>query len=309
MGSGHALAPAGLRLPVVPRARRRAPPRRRPGATSSASSAASTTAAGTRASTTSTSTRSSSARTPCTRPATRWAWSATGWSARATRAATPPSSLLRRRRDLAGRHERGPGLRGGQQRAAGASSARTTSGRSRSPRRASPRFRSPTAATGFGIPNVRVDGNDVLACYAVTARGARAGALRAAAPASSRRSPTGWARTPRPTTRPATAPRRRRSTGRSATRSTALEAYLERSARWPTSSSPSSTPTPTHSATGAVGGRAWARPREVDVRRRLRQPHAIVATRVVAEPTRPSTPIARGSSATSASFDRAEGRH
>ena len=78
-------APPGLRLPDLPRARRRLVPRRRPAATCSACSAGSTTAAGTPTRTTSASTRSSSAPRPCTPPATPWASSATATSAPATR--------------------------------------------------------------------------------------------------------------------------------------------------------------------------------------------------------------------------------
>ena len=60
-------------------------------------------------------------------------------------------------------------------------------------------------ALGFGFPGVRVDGNDVLATYAVTQAALRARPATARARRSSRPTPTGWARTPRPTTRPATA--------------------------------------------------------------------------------------------------------
>ena len=45
---------------------------------------------------------------------------------------------------------------------------------------------SPTAASGYGIPGVVVDGADVLACYAAGARGGRAGAGAATARRSSR---------------------------------------------------------------------------------------------------------------------------
>ena len=48
------------------------------------------------------------------------------------------------------------------------SSCRTTSGRSRCPCHASRAARCRSAASGFGMPGIRIDGNDVLASYAVT---------------------------------------------------------------------------------------------------------------------------------------------
>ena len=73
-------------------------------------------------------------------------------------------------------------------------------------------------AGGFGFPGVRVDGNDVLAVHAVTRRRSTGpGAVRARP--SSRRSPTGWARTPPPTTRRATGSPPRSRSGSSRTRS------------------------------------------------------------------------------------------
>ena len=74
-------------------------------------------------------------------------------------------------------------------------------------------------AAGFGFPGVRVDGNDVLAVLAVT-RAALAGRPRGpGARRSSRRSPTGWARTPPPTTPPATGSPASSRSGSCATRS------------------------------------------------------------------------------------------
>ena len=73
-------------------------------------------------------------------------------------------------------------------------------------------------ALGFGFPGVRVDGNDVLATYAVT-KAALQRARDGRARRWSRPTPTGWARTPRPTTRPATGSPTTWSTGSSRTRS------------------------------------------------------------------------------------------
>ena len=73
-------------------------------------------------------------------------------------------------------------------------------------------------AAGFGFPGVRVDGNDVLAVLAVT-RAALRPPARARARCSSRRSPTGWVRTPRPTTRAATGSPASSRSGSCATRS------------------------------------------------------------------------------------------
>ena len=73
-------------------------------------------------------------------------------------------------------------------------------------------------ALGFGFPGVRVDGNDVLATYAVT-QAALQRARDGRGPPWWRPTPTGWARTPRPTTRPATASPTTSSTGSSRTRS------------------------------------------------------------------------------------------
>ena len=73
-------------------------------------------------------------------------------------------------------------------------------------------------AAGFGFPGVRVDGNDVLAVLAVT-RAALDAPATARARRSSRRTPTGWARTPPPTTRPATGSPARSRPGRPRTRS------------------------------------------------------------------------------------------
>ncbi len=73
-------------------------------------------------------------------------------------------------------------------------------------------------AIGYGIPAIRVDGNDVLAVLAVT-RSALNRAREAAARRSSRRSPAGWARTRPPTIRAGTAPIRICRSGEAAIRS------------------------------------------------------------------------------------------
>ena len=175
-------APAGLRLPDLPRARRRLLPRASTRSACSACSAASTRAAGTRTRTTSTCTRSSSARRRCTRPATRWASSAT-----ATVGTGDPD------RDAAVIAYFGDGatsqgdvneafiFAASLQRARSSSSARTTSGRSPSRSSGRPASRSTSGPPGFGFPGVRVDGNDVLARprghpAALPARARRAGA-------------------------------------------------------------------------------------------------------------------------------------
>ena len=74
-------------------------------------------------------------------------------------------------------------------------------------------------ARGFGFPGIRVDGNDVLAVLRGDPRGTdpRAGGARARR--SSRRTPTGWARTRRPTTPRATGSRASWRPGSSRTRS------------------------------------------------------------------------------------------
>ena len=76
--------------------------------------------------------------------------------------------LLRRRRVEPGRRQRG--VRLGRRRATcrSSSSARTTSGRSASRSTTQSRVPLYQRASGFGFPGVRVDGNDVLACLAVT---------------------------------------------------------------------------------------------------------------------------------------------
>ena len=122
---------------------------------------------------------------------------------------------------VAGRRQRGARLRRGEQRARRASSARTTSGRSPSRPRRQSRVPLADRGPGFGIPSVRVDGNDVLATLRGDGRGARARALRRR-PDVHRgvHLPHGRAHHVR---RPdaATARPPRRSTGASATRSTA----------------------------------------------------------------------------------------
>ncbi len=112
------------------------------------------------------------------------------------------------------------------------SSARTTTGRSAC------RRREQTASTtiavkaqAYGVPGVRVDGNDVLAVY----RAVQATPPTARAPAAGRRSSsasrTGSARTARATTRRATAARKRSRRGRSAIPIDRFERYLRRAQR------------------------------------------------------------------------------
>ncbi len=73
-------------------------------------------------------------------------------------------------------------------------------------------------ADAVGIPGVRVDGNDVLA-VGEAARAARGARSRVTAPRCSSSSPTGWARTPTPTTPRATCPSPSWPSGGSAIRS------------------------------------------------------------------------------------------
>jgi 2-oxoisovalerate dehydrogenase E1 component alpha subunit len=110
----------------------------------------------------------------------------------------------------------------------------------RAQRKADARTASTTARKGFGFPGTRVDGNDVLATYAVTKVALDAARDGGGAGVSSRPSPIGWARTRPPTTRPSTGspprssvwklrdpierfkagwPTKARRTGRSSTRS------------------------------------------------------------------------------------------
>ena len=76
-------------------------------------------------------------------------------------------------------------------------------------------------AQGYGFPGVRVDGNDVLACLAVTKWALERARRRRGARPSSRRTRTAWAPTPPPTTRPSTGPTRSARRGRRRTRSCA----------------------------------------------------------------------------------------
>lgn len=73
-------------------------------------------------------------------------------------------------------------------------------------------------APGFGIPSVRVDGNDVLACMAAM-RWASIMHVPARGPPISRRSRIEWGRTPRPMTRRATVTRTNSNPGADAIRS------------------------------------------------------------------------------------------
>ena len=130
------------------------------------SSGAPTRAAGTRAPRASTSTRSSSATSASTPPATRWGRSssprwATGPTPRppsASSATAPPARATSTRVSSGPRSTTRPS----------SSTARTTSGPSPSPPSGRPACRSTSAPQGYGFPGIRVDGNDVLACLAVT---------------------------------------------------------------------------------------------------------------------------------------------
>ena len=218
IGSGRAARPRRLRLPDLPRARRRLVPRRRPAEPARHVPRRQPTAAGTRTRTTSTSTRSSSARRRCTPPATPWA------CAKERRRTPAVHRLLRRRRLQPGRRRTRRSSSPPSTTRPSCSSARTTSGPSPSRPRSSPACRSTSARPGYGFPGVRVDGNDVLAVPRRHPGGAGARPQRAGPDARSRRSPTGWARTPPPTTRPATAPTRSEWRGRRRTRSRRLRA-------------------------------------------------------------------------------------
>jgi 2-oxoisovalerate dehydrogenase E1 component alpha subunit len=82
-------------------------------------------------------------------------------------------------------------------------------------------------AQAYGMPGVRVDGNDVLAVRRPCSRPPTARA-RARARRSSRRSRTAWAGTRRPTTRRSTCRRRRSPNGSVATRSSASRSSSRR---------------------------------------------------------------------------------
>ena len=84
---------------------------------------------------------------------------------------------------------------------------------------------------GWGIPSVRVDGNDVLAVLGAVRSALDLGTLRRRPPSSSRPSPTAWPRTPPVTTPPATVPRPRRRSGLPRTRSRACAPTSSSSAR------------------------------------------------------------------------------
>ena len=193
----------------------------------SACSAASTTAAGTRTRTTSTSTRSSSAPRPCTPPATPWACSATATSAPATPTATPPSSPTSATappaRATSTRRSSSPRL----QRAGRVLLPEQPVGDLRADRAADPDPALPARAAASASP---ASGSTATTCspsYAVTQRRAASAPATARARRSSRRTPTGWARTPPPTTRPGTAlSDERRGAGSSRTRSSGCKAYL-----------------------------------------------------------------------------------
>ena len=76
--------------------------------------------------------------------------------------------LLRRRRHERRRRQRGHGLRRELPGARWSSSARTTTGPSPSPSGLQSHIQLADRAAGFGIPSMRVDGNDVLAVMAAT---------------------------------------------------------------------------------------------------------------------------------------------
>ena len=111
--------------------------------------------------------------------------------------------LLRRRRLQPGRRQRGVRVGERLQRARWSSSAKTTSGRSPSPSRSSPASRSTSGRWASASP---ASGWTATTCWPAWRspgpRWTRRGPGRARR--SSRPTPTGWARTPPPTTPPAT---------------------------------------------------------------------------------------------------------
>ncbi len=127
------------------------------------------------------------------------------------------------------------------------SSARTTSGPSREPNERQTRIPLYQRAAGLRLPR-RPGRRQRRARRATPSPGRRSTAPAAArARRSSRPSPTGWARTPPPTTRPATASRPRSRSGSEATRSTGSRRTWPATG-WPTTtSSPRSRPRPTSS--------------------------------------------------------------
>ena len=108
------------------------------------------------------------------------------------------------------------------------SSARTTSGPSVNRYPCSPVHPSRIGRSVYGIPAIRVDGNDVLAVLAVTRIGAQSRTRRQRPDRSSRRSPAGWARTRPPTIRAGTAPIRICRSGKAAIRSSEWRLLLGR---------------------------------------------------------------------------------
>ncbi len=95
--------------------------------------------------------------------------------------------LLRRRRLQPGRRARGDGVRRQLPHARGVLPAEQPVGDLGARLDAVALAAATAAARGYGIPSIQVDGNDVLASYAVTARRPRRGARRATARARSRR--------------------------------------------------------------------------------------------------------------------------
>ena len=167
IGSGRAMRPQDMAFPSLPRARRRVVPRASTRPSCWGSSAAPTTAGGTRSRAGSTCTRSSSATSASTPPATRWAsGSSPRWAIR--RPTRGHDLLLRRRRHQPGRRPRGLRLGRRLRRAARLLLPEQPVGDLRARRSARPGCRSTSGRRGYGFPGIRVDGNDVLACLAVT---------------------------------------------------------------------------------------------------------------------------------------------
>ena len=216
---GGRAAPAGLAVPDLPRLDGAGRPRRRPGrgadpaARGLALRLRPVRAPGRPAVHAAGHQRAARRRDGPRRPAARartpspWSCSATARPARATstRRSTSPRSGARR----------------------SCSSCRTTGTRSasRSPSRPPPR-RWPTRGSATGCPGMLVDGNDPAAVYAARPQAVER-ARRGGGPTLDRgASPTGWKRTPTPTTPPATGPRPRCSTWRDRDPVTRIRQYL-----------------------------------------------------------------------------------
>ena len=218
VGSGRALRAPGLRLPDLPRARRRLVPRRRPAEPARPVPRRQPRRLG-----------PEREELPPLHDRHRRADAARhrlrdGHPARRRgrhrrpRARHRRHRLLRRRRDQPGRRQRGVHLRQRATTPRSCSSARTTSGPSPSRSRSRPASRSTSAPAASASP---ASGSTATTCSPSRRDqgGARGRPRRARARRSSRRSPTGWARTRPPTTRRATASRPRSRRGSCATRS------------------------------------------------------------------------------------------